>query len=410
LSIILKWKKHCENNKSSPEDFVDFIEKNQIKFKLIDSICFCEKSNIEYIFYYAKNNKIIIKNISFNDKRKFSNIVENFEIIITKNFGFDIKTFKNKTILRYEVINNFICNSNIHFLSEEIYSLKTDFSIFLTEECRDLIYSNLEYYKYSSLLYNHFEIGHNYGGIILKPNIRISNYGRWYWSGTLPIQNNISNRQKLYSKLINSNANIINLDFISGEPVVFSQLANSSILNKLIKYRAKIKKTNFKLADAIKNLLNIFIHANYKKADYNKLNSLININLIEKELKISILDIFECLQDDFLCYNRYVIDKYKSDLIITELQRRIFNSEIPFMTDNKIIKEHRKYLQGHVHDNIIDLSMKIYNEVDILPIFTIHDSISYCIYDQSKIKLVKQIVKGYNVPTSIEVIKKLKEE
>ena len=200
--------------------------------------------------------------------------------------------------------------------------------------------------------------------------------------------------------------NVFNIDFISAEPNLLSKLCNSKLLQKLVKYRVVAKKSNPEVSDAVKDLLNIYIHSNDSPVEaYKKLNKH-KQNMVENALGVSVLDILSCLEDDFLDYNNYVIDRYKTSLSIEELIRRIVIPDA-FINDREVIKEHRKYLQGHVHDHVLELARLIYEDLNILPLFTIHDSLSYflpkeCDLDEVKNSLIKNI-KKLNIPVEVEV-------
>ncbi len=160
--------------------------------------------------------------------------------------------------------------------------------------------------------------------IKLKPKISVSQYGRWYWSGTEKIQNNVKSRQKVYKKFIKY-GKILTIDLASGEPTILYELANSILLKKLLKYRIALKRTNLDLSNSIKSLINIFIHSssNYKDiADQFKKHDKLYVN-IEKNLGVTIEDLLSSLQDEFLCYNTSIIKEHREYLSVKELNRRI---------------------------------------------------------------------------------------
>ena len=97
----------------------------------------------------------------------------------------------------------------------------------MTEKLFNII-TNSEYFeqwKFDSLLLNHFLKGLTVDDIVIKPNINISRYGRWYWSNTDKFQTNIAERNRVYSKLSKYGI-VINIDLVSGEPMILSKLAH----------------------------------------------------------------------------------------------------------------------------------------------------------------------------------------
>ena len=45
--------------------------------------------------------------------------------------------------------------------------------------------------------------------------------------------------------------------------------------------------------------------------------------------------------------------------------------------EKEIWKEHLKYLQGHVHDQVIKIAFQIKRKLNILPSYLVHDEIVY---------------------------------
>ena len=106
-------------------------------------------------------------------------------------------------------------------------------------------------------------------------------------------------------------------------------------------------------------------------------------------------------------YNKNIIDSYKNNLSVTEFDRRIVNPATILMSEKEIIKEHRKYLQGHTHDRILLLAQGLYNNLGLIPMFTIHDSITYFInnHDETPIlDCVNKIAKNIKTPITIEIL------
>lgn len=406
MSILESWKSVClKDKKLTLTDFNKFVESSEsCVFLFSEDTCFCKKLNESTVeILYSKNNKI--KSHKCISKKEFFKYVNNFNTIIVKDFVLNLETFSNKNILRYEVLNNFLTNNNTHYISDTLYSSKNNFDIFLSKDLDSLIKKDLDFFKFASFLLNHFESGSNYNTLVVKPKINLSSYGRWYWTSSFPIQNNKKNKNYLFNILLDNGGVVVNIDLVSGEPIVFSQLTDSSVLQNIIKYRNIVKKKEPELSSAIKNMLNVFIHANYSSLkDQKQISRLIKTDMIEKAFNVPILDLFAYLQDEFMCYNNKILESYKSDFMVKERKRNIFNPLVPIMTDNKIIKEHRKYLQGHVHDKILDLAKRIHEEFSVLPLFTIHDSLSYYSQDLELPYKLKEVCSSEL--TTIEILKK----
>lgn len=388
-------------------DYLNLIVANRT-YELREDICLIDKLGYKYNIYFVDNNSMCKIELDVRSKRKFFSLIDNYDIIITKNFPLQDNFRDNKIILRYEVICNILTSNKTHYFSIDTPFPINDYTVFFTKDFYNILLNNpvkFNFIKFSSMLLNKFEIGLTIDDVILKPRINISRYGRWYWSNTKNFQTNLNVRNKLYSKLAKY-GNVFNIDFISAEPNLLSRLCNSKLLQKLVKYRVVAKKSNPEVSNAIKDLLNIYIHSNDSPVEaYKKLNKH-KQNMVENALGVSVLDILSCLEDDFLDYNNYVIDRYKTSLSIEELIRRIVIPDA-FINDREVIKEHRKYLQGHVHDHVLELARLIYEDLNILPLFTIHDSLSYFLpkeYDLDEVKssLIKNI-KKLNIPVEIEV-------
>ncbi len=388
-------------------DYLNLIVANRT-YELREDICLIDKLGYKYNIYFVDNNSMCKIELDVRSKRKFFSLINNYDIIITKNFPLQDNFRDNKIILRYEVICNILTSNKTHYFSIDTPFPINDYTVFFTKDFYNILLNNpvkFNFIKFSSMLLNKFEIGLTIDDVILKPRINISRYGRWYWSNTKNFQTNLNVRNKLYSKLAKY-GKVFNIDFISAEPNLLSKLCNSKLLQKLVKYRVVAKKSNPEVSDAVKDLLNIYIHSNDSPVEaYKKLNKH-KQSTVENALGVSVLDILSCLEDDFLDYNNYVIDRYKTSLSIEELIRRIVIPDA-FINDREVLKEHRKYLQGHVHDHVLELARLIYEDLNILPLFTIHDSLSYFLpkeYDLDEVKssLIKNI-KKLNIPVEVEV-------
>lgn len=385
---------------------------SKMNFEFTDNICYCSKHNSTISISYVKNNEIRTEDLDVRAKRKFYTLIGNYDIIITNNFPIAADAVNaSKILLRYELLRNIYTSNHTHFFSKDMPFSIDDNSVFLTKVFyNNLISDKTKLYRlrFASYLLNMFEIGVSIDDLVLKPNISVSPYGRWYWSGTEKVQNDIKSRNKIYKKLLKY-GKVLNIDLISGEPIILSQLNNSQLLKKLLKYRIAIKSTDPVLSTTLKDLINIYIHAVISPEEaYSKFKANNDYKLVENKLGVAVIDIFAGLQDDFLWYNNKVIDTYRQNLSCVELTRRIVNPGTILMNDSDIIKEHRKFLQGHTHDKILELASMIYKEHQILPMFTVHDSLSYFISERDDITEIKEIVrksaKQTKSPITIQIL------
>lgn len=398
-------------------DFLRLLSKDIVNDDLREDICLITKSSYNYIIYSVEDNKLISKELDVRSKKKFFNYIRNYNYIITNKFPLLSNGLEDKIILRYEVIKNILTSDNSHYFSNELPYPEDNYIPFFTDKLyKYLLKNKFDFVCFASSMLNKFESGITIDDLVLKPNITVSKYGRWYWSNTEKIQNNLRARKKLYSKIIKY-ANILNIDIISAEPYLVSKLYNSEILKKLVKFRIIVKDKYPEIGELMKNILNVYIHSvddpvvAYKKVKYKYKKDLVKL---EKILNIKILDIFDCLQNDFLCYNNIIVNEFKTKLCINEFNRRIIIPEAPILDERELIKNHRKYLQGHTHDVIIDMAKFIYDKLRIYPIATIHDSLCYIFEDISFKNKTKKVLEEYSkinkISCEIEIIKKLKEE
>lgn len=393
-------------------DYLLFNNKD-VEYDYTTKICFVEKVKpYLYTLTYYDSKKLIEVEIGSRAKRKFYNKLEDFDIIITKEFPISADGInKNKIILRHEVIKNIFTSNNTHFFDKLLPFSIDDNRVFLTKEFYNQLIENedkLNALMFGSFLLNQFEIGLTIDDIKLKPKISISNYGRWYWSGSEKVQNDNKSRNRIFNKFLKY-GKILSIDLTSGEPTILCQLTNSKLLKKLLKYRLSLKKTDKELSTAVKNLINIFIHSS---ADHDTIANQYkdhceNSVRLEKKLGIEISDLLACLQDDFMCYNRYVIDEHRKNLSVKELNRRIVIPNAHVLSDKDLIKEHRKYLQGNAHDRILNLARLNYTTTGLIPIFTIHDSVSYFINNSDADNLSSIILdnaKQMKYPIELEIL------
>lgn len=380
------------------------------KYEYRVDVCFCQKTNNSFkIWYY--DNGIIIKEFGFKAKRKFYEYLDRFKVIISDGIPFDMD---NKIILRYELVRNIFTSNHTHFFSKDLPFSIDDYSVFFTkkfiDELKDIKvrYENL---IFGSYMLNTFEFGLTIDDIVLKPDITISQYGRWYWSNTTKVQNDIKARNRIWNKFL-PYGKIINVDLVSGEPTILSELSNSKLLKKLVKTRMRLKNNGEEnLSTILKNVLNIFIHSvDSPKVAYAKFkNNNPNYNDIEKHLGVSVLEILTSLHSEFLLYNKYTINEYHNNLAMIDNYRRIVNPCSILMNDRDLIKNHRIFLQGLVNDKIIEISKNIFKSNGILPIFTIHDSLSYFINRDNEDNIIENLTnisKKLKTPITIEIIEK----
>lgn len=400
--------KNADNRIGVFNKYLDELPKKS--YILIDSVCLCEKINSDYFISYVNKNKICTEEYNGRNKRKIFNILSNYDIIITKGFPIDQSSVNNKIILRHEIIINFLTSNNSHFFSPNLVFSVNDNTVFFTEEFKSIITKNIEnlnVLKFSSFLLNTFELGFVIDDLKLKPIINVSPYGRWYWNNTEKIQTDKIARKKVYNKLLKY-GRILNIDLVSGEPTILGQLAESKIMQQIIDFRIKAKNEDLDASNALKNMLNIFIHSlSDPETSYERYADKYDYKSIEKRLGINILSLLEALQNDLLWYNKGVISSYRKNLCVNELFRRLFIPETPLLDDKNLIKEHRKFLQGHTHDRILNLAKLNYDSTGLLPIFTIHDSISYYINHKDYNTLTELLTNNAKIlkyPITIEII------
>lgn len=424
-TILTNWNQYFNYNCKEEFSGISFDEifnsylyfnNKDTKYEYISKVCFVEKQQAGiYTLTYYNGSEIIIDQMNTKARRKFYNLLGDFEVIITKNFPLITDNLdKHKTILRHEIVKNILTSNETHFFSKDLPFSINDNRVFLTSMFYSLLFENvdkLNILKFGSFLLNQFEVGMTIDDIKLKPKISVSNYGRWYWSGTEKVQNDKKSRQKIYNKFIKY-GKILNIDLISGEPTILANLSESKVLKKLLKYRLAIKDKNYELSDALKFLINMFIHSSYDIESVAQQFKTHNIlaDQLEESLGVPVVDLLLCLQDEFLCYNRYVLDEHRKNFSVKELNRRIVIPHSHELSDIELIKEHRKYLQGHTHDRILNLAQRNYLTTGLIPIFTVHDSISYFINNHDATQITDQILKNskdMKYPITFEILEEL---
>ena len=391
-------------------DYLRLVVANH-SYSLREDTCLVDKVEYKYYVYFARKSSVDKVEFDVRSKRKFFSTISGYSTVITRNFPLQDSSRSDKTILRYEVVRNILTSNNTHFFSLDLPFPVDDYTVFFTENFYRLLLSNLSRFnllKFSSALLNSFETGLTVDNFVLKPSVNVSRYGRWYWSNTEKIQSSLNVRSKLYSRVVKY-GRVLNVDFISAEPTLLSKLCDSELMRKLVKYRVAVRKSNPEVSDAVKNLLNIYIHSNDSPAEaFRKFKRKYDSKQVESVFGVSIFDILSCLQDDFLCYNRHVTDSYRTSLSVEEFYRRVVNPGVFTCDDREVIKEHRKFLQGHVHDHVLELARLVSEDLSVLPIFTIHDSLSYFVprdFDLDRLKdSLSKGIKRLGISARVEII------
>lgn len=384
-------------------------------FDYVENACVCIKNNAKLGLYAANDNKIVFDEIGVNTRKKFRKYINRFDYVIV-NFELSkdlindcLKTAPNKIFLRYEILHSLFSGSQSNYIDDTLPFSGNNPAAYLTKDFISKLSADkkmMSFVKYSSYLLNHFENGIVIDDIVVKPKINVSSYGRWYWVGKDNLQNNKKMRYNIIKKITDNGDKYISVDFISAGPSMLSRITGSKILKALVDTR--IKHYNDQMyTDNLKNLLNMFIHSNddpSKMMSY--LRSKYNLAYIEKIGRFNAYNALQGLYSELNIYNTKILEKYKESLTCKELRRRIVNSESAIDDDKDILKKHRVYLQGHVHDSIIILTKHIYNKLGILPIYTVHDSVNFYIpksadYDQV-IMTFKDAAKEVKIPFRIE--------
>lgn len=422
--LVNHWNCVFQSDINVPEEIYDsetlfntFLSKYQKdrKYNYAENICLCLKRNNKLLLYSAEDNKVLFSDIGINTRKKFRNYINNYKFVIT---DFDLskelitnclKIDQNKKFLRYEILHSLYSGSSSNYIGDNIPFSKDNPSAYLTEDFLTQINSDqnlLFFLQYSSYLLNCFENGIIIGDMILKPKISISNYGRWYWSGNYKLQQDKKIRNRIISEIKKNKDHYVSIDFISASPVMFAKLTKSKVLKYLIKERIR-KIDNIEYQSAIKDILNIYIHGNETPDKlYRHLSSKMDIAKVEKIGKFNLLKVLDGLHKETESYNKSIVDTYKQKLHYHELKRRMVNYEAGIISDNEIIKKHRIYLQGHIHDTVLALSKYVYDNTGILPIYTVHDSVNYFVsktedYDKF-ISVLRSSAKEIKNPFRIE--------
>ena len=395
------------------DEYLLSIDDNTNEYAYTDKVrvCLYDTTNKMYNLYKCNDDMSNIQKhaIDKTKKRQLFDFMNDASVIIT---NFPLMHFENKICLRYEFLINILTSSEqFLFFDKNLFFSKKSIRPFFCKKLWQPLVNNrakFEFIKFSSFLLNHYENGTNYG-IVIKPTVKVSQYGRWYWSNTIKIQNNSDVRRDAIN-ILSKAGDVVNLDLISGEPTILSQLSRSKSLKSLISLRIKLNQNGKdNLSKKLKEIMNISIHS--VESPLKILDKVIkNDNSCSKQLfDLKSSGIFDSLQDELECYNNTVIDSYVKNMSMIEQYRRVINPFAIIMTNYDIIKEHRKYLQGLVNDRINNIAFELYKKHDIMPIFSVHDSLCYVCENVDSNKLMESIMeisKSVKAPISVEKISK----
>jgi hypothetical protein len=360
-------------------------------------LCLQDKTNNINI-YYIRNNILIQESISKTSKKKFLILLSQYKIIIY-NFALGNDIINNQIQYRYEIIKNYFCGYNCNYYNKHhLYSNNEYIGLFT-----NILHINIKKHiiiSFASMLLNYFELGQLFGDILFRPKITISDYGRWYISGSYKIQNSIEDREKFIQLLKEEGNTIVSLDLKAAEGNEFYNLNKSPTVKMLLNDR----NISGQKSEMSKFLLNIIIHSdkNINTIEYlmkNKFSS----NLVDYCYP-NFYNIVNNILKEVGEYDNNIIIKYRKKLYIKENIRRIINPLTSINTyDNINIKEHRKYLQGHVIDKLLLFSLYIFKKLDILPITFIHDEILYICNDSYILDIMYNIITKYKIKMNIKI-------
>lgn len=394
--------------------FLSSYSKNQ-KYEYTETACVCLKNGNKLSLYSAEDDNIVFDEIGINTRKKFRNYINNFNIVITNfELGKDLienclKINPKKQFLRYEILHSSYSGCKYNYLDESVPFGNDNPAAYLTKSFIKRLISNKNNYsfiRYSSHLLNHFENGMIIDDTIIKPKVNVSGYGRWYWTGKYKLQQDKELRNSIIEKIVSRGDKYVSIDFISASPSILAKISQSKTLKSLINKRIK-NLENSDFSKNLKDILNIIVHGN---EDLDILKSRFDrkydIEYLEKIGKFDFYSMLESLHSDLLEYNNNVIDAYKTSLTFQELKRRIVDPGAIVEDDIDIVKKHRVYLQGHIHDNILLLTKHVYENTGIYPLYTVHDSVNFYInknddYDKF-IESVKLAGREVKLPFRVE--------
>lgn len=394
--------------------FLSSYNKKQ-KYDYSENVCVCLKNGNKLNLYSSEDNRILFEEIGANTRKKFRNYINNYGVVITNfELGKDLidhclKINPKKQFLRYEILHSSYSGGKYNYLSDNVTFENENPAAYLTKSFISKLVSNrsqYEFVKYSSYLLNHFESGLLIDDIMIKPKINVSGFGRWYWTGKHKLQQDKELRNHIIERIRQSGDRYVSIDFISASPSMLSKLSHSKCLKQLVKNRIKHSE-DLEFSSQLKDILNIIVHGNEsldilkKRFDYK-----FDISYLEKIGKFDFYSTIESLHSDLSGYNNNVIEAYKANLSFQELRRRLIDPTAEVEEDNDVIKKHRVYLQGHIHDNIILLTKFVYENIGIFPLYTIHDSVNFYLSKNENyerfIEAVKLAGKEIKLPFRIE--------
>ncbi len=368
---------------NSEEFFMEYLRK--IKWK--KSVSFDENTIIiiengkNMQLYYFKKEEFYYEEISIYSKKKWMNVIFQFTNIIT-NFPIDLTQWpKNKKYLRYELIRNYYTGSTSHCFSSYNLCPIDNYHCLLESTLVNEIFNRRlkigSLLNFTSMMLNYLESGVELESTILRPKITVSNYGRWYFSGSDNIQNSKRARKYINDKILSTGKSIIKMDLKSAEPTCLAKFTGSKVLPFLIQKRYE----NPELSDMIKFVLNSFIHSgNDPEIIFEMVQHKFGVKYTSKNFN-DLQENLTSLQTEILWYNRKVGREYSTKLHIHEGLRRIVNPYICLLNyqdyEKDIWKEHLKYLQGHVHDQIVQVAFQMKNLCGLMPSYLVHDELVY---------------------------------
>lgn len=356
------------------------------KLTYSENIGLCVKNARGITLVSYEEGKMSKKNVGMGAEKKIKAFLNRFDYIMF-NFEIDTRLMKecleitpNKKFLRFDLIRNIFSGGQTNYLSTYLTFSGIDDSVFLSEELLSILKTDKKmmcFLTFASFLLSHFGKSIVMGATAVKSKISLSDYGRWYWKGKGNIQNDTKVKNLIKEKILDNGDKFISIDFISASPSMLYLITGSESLGDLVRSRI-LNIEDEKYAANMKKLINVFVHsaANPEKVKL-QLKSSVDFDYLQSRSEFNLDEKIESVFMELMLYNNQVIEQYESDLSSKERMRRMVIPEIPIMDDLEKIKTHRIYLQGHVNDVVVAFIKKVYERTQILPLFTVHDSINY---------------------------------
>ena len=149
-----------------------------------------EETRIRYISNFTGEGII-----DFSEKKKYVNTLKNSDIVLS---NFPINTEKEN--FRYDLIQNILFGNDSIFLTKLFNYESNSLKVFMSKLVIEKILNNKEILGYRSFLLNHLSKGSVAKTLKIQGKIKLSKYGRWYWSDQ--IQNNKDIRENYIDELI----------------------------------------------------------------------------------------------------------------------------------------------------------------------------------------------------------------